>query len=344
METTFIDLSGEKHLLPLEPDDTKHDVVRKISEMTGYDPMRFDVKLRVDKEGPIGEEVVNDEIEVVMKKEWAAVVELQELGWCAKDVIRAVEEGNIAAVRLCYAARLPLGRELIVNAVKNENLEMLCALYGTNASQEPDPDTLFTPLHHAAFKGNLEVLKKVILETENVNPCTAERATPLHLACFSPGVEIAEALLEAGADVTSSDIAGHTPLHYAARESTADVIELLLDNGCSVNVKNIRGETPLHIAVLRSSPDIATRIAFRGQHVDLETRDSQGYTALHTAAAHGKVSVVRMLLQLGARGEATTPSGFTPADLASMGRHIETVRCLRIWNQSASQTCLCTLS
>jgi len=62
---------------------------------------------------------------------------------------------------------------------------------------------------------------------------------------------------------------------------------------------------------------------------DMSRQSAQGYTALHYAAYYGQNEMVKLLCAAGAKLDAQIPvNGKTPLGLASMNKHLETVRIL----------------
>ena len=72
-----------------------------------------------------------------------------------------------------------------------------------------------------------------------------------------------------------------------------------------------------------------TRVrALLDQGADPDTRDQQGATALHHAAAHGQADLVRILLDHGAAVDAPGPNGNTALIYAAQQGYAETARIL----------------
>ena len=98
--------------------------------------------------------------------------------------------------------------------------------------------------------------------------------------------------------------------------------QVLLDHDVNVNAKNYRGETALH-TVSRSKLNsreglrVTQLLLERGGDVDM--RDHEHWTSLHTASYHGRVDVVQALLGHGAKANAEDIVLRTPLHEVSLG-------------------------
>ena len=139
-----------------------------------------------------------------------------------------------------------------------------------------------TPLHYAAYKGNLELSKYLIQNGANVNALTKlgknmihmsaegnhpslmiyyiskrvmdisepdyNGSTALHWACFSGAVHSVKFLLALHAEINAMDKKEITPLHLACYFKREDIVIKLLQNGAIKEMENIRGEKGLYIS------------------------------------------------------------------------------------------------
>ena len=98
--------------------------------------------------------------------------------------------------------------------------------------------------------------------------------------------------------------------HRALTERTADQARLLLDRGARIDARNSEGETALITAARRGNLALLTVLINRGARID--TADHEGNTALHEASFQSEASCVEALLIAGAPLSGRNALGFTP--------------------------------
>lgn len=123
--------------------------------------------------------------------------------------------------------------------------------------KEPRPNSidLFdmrTPLHSAAQRGHLEVVKAITNVLEDKNPKDAHGYTPLHAAASFGHLSVVEHLLKFEKDVniqTDSYWKKRTPLHWAALKGHLNILEFLISKGADLKLKTSDKKTAFNIAV-----------------------------------------------------------------------------------------------
>ncbi len=158
------------------------------------------------------------------------------------------------------------------------------------------------PIHRAAYKGDLEKVKKIIERNPSqINVQDNLGYTPLHLASGKGHIEIVEFLLNHGADIELEIFIGDTPLLLAARyarDGQYETIKTLLEHGAKVNHKDEDGRTALHKAAAYSGKEIMNLLISYG--ADVNARDKYQSTPLHQAAMLNNIEAAKALVEHGA--------------------------------------------
>jgi len=96
--------------------------------------------------------------------------------------------------------------------------------------------------------------------------------TPLHLAAERGHIEVMKSLLAAGADVLAKDDDHWTPLHFAARDGRKDAAALLLENHADVNARAKSDRwTPLLLAAFNNQLAVAELLLSNGADIGAKT-------------------------------------------------------------------------
>ena len=129
------------------------------------------------------------------------------------------------------------------------SLAMLCLVPIAILASDDAAKNGHTPLHAAAWKGDVAQIRSLIAGGADVNAASSFGTTPLHSATVNNQLEAVKALLQQGARVDARDGLGRTPL-FAALEIGASrpVIDALLDAGAAADAKDNNGKTPVEIA------------------------------------------------------------------------------------------------
>ncbi len=129
------------------------------------------------------------------------------------------------------------------------SLAMLCLVPIAILASDEAAKSGHTPLHAAAWKGDVAQIQSLIAGGADVNAASSFGTTPLHSAAVNNQLEAVKALLQQGARVEARDGLGRTAL-FAALEIGANrpVIDALLDAGAAADAKDNSGKTPVEIA------------------------------------------------------------------------------------------------
>ncbi|KAE8679004.1 FH protein interacting protein FIP2-like [Hibiscus syriacus] len=192
------------------------------------------------------------------------------------------------------------------------------------------------PIHLATTGGYFEVLRLLLLKGANVDALTKDGNTALHLALNNRRRDCTRLLLANGADTGIRNTRdGDTALHIAARLGDEQMVKLLLQKGVNKDIRNKTGKTAYDVAAAhghvrlfdalklgdnfclaaRKGRTDAVKILIE-KGIDIDSRDEDGYTALHCAVESGHAEVVELLVKKGADVESRTNKGVKPLQIA----------------------------
>ncbi|MDE7134730.1 MAG: ankyrin repeat domain-containing protein, partial [Rikenellaceae bacterium] len=138
-------------------------------------------------------------------------------------------------------------------------------------------------------------------------------------------------------DIERRNEFGYTLLHVACDKGYERIVEQLIASGANVNVRDNtggafsmlwrrRGETPLHRAAAINSVSIVRMLIDAGAKVNCY--DYYHTTPLHLAALHGNYQMVRLLVDAGAKVSVRDDDGNEPVLMAVRSGGVAIVGCL----------------
>uniref|UniRef100_A0A8C8BBM8 Ankyrin repeat domain 52 n=1 Tax=Otus sunia TaxID=257818 RepID=A0A8C8BBM8_9STRI len=182
------------------------------------------------------------------------------------------------------------------------------------------------PLVQAIFNRDIEEVRSLLNQKENINVLDQERRTPLHAAAYIGDVAILELLILSGANVNAKDTVWLTPLHRAAASRNEKALHLLLKHSADVNARDKYWQTPLHVAAANRATKCVEAIIPLLSTVNVA--DRTGRTALHHAVHSGHLEMVNLLLNKGASLSTCDKKDRQPIHWAAFLGHLEVLKLL----------------
>ena len=129
-----------------------------------------------------------------------------------------------------------------------------------------------TPLHIAAFKGHLTIVKELIANLGYKHLKGTGDFTPLHAAACNGHFKVCLEIMKNIEDKNPQDTRGTTPLHYAAYHGHLQICEAIMDELTDKNPSNKLGLTPMDMAKFTFQIDVVEAIENK---MKMEMREHQ---------------------------------------------------------------------
>lgn len=213
-------------------------------------------------------------------------------------------------------------------------------------------------LHMSAMHGDEHMVQELLNNGHDVNELDPFKGeTALHTATFASQRNIVELLLAHKADINARDRQNETPLQVAVAMGDSEMVRFLLKMGAQVNVvqpsNRIAFRLATHTDTEICSPEPPTEITYfseslyraaasgnarlvrdllaDGAVVNAQNVCWEKETALHAAAAGGKMDIIKMLLMYGADRELRNGRNQTPFDVAKQCKKVNAMRLIEVW-------------
>lgn len=140
------------------------------------------------------------------------------------DIVRELVESGISV----NLVSLYNGWTPLFFATRTNNLEMIDTLISLGANPLIVDQMEETLIHSAAIcTDSRELCKKLLSFGIPINSCNITNETPLHWAAYHGNLEFVKELVENGADIYSTDGSGWTPAKLATSDLRWDVVTYL---------------------------------------------------------------------------------------------------------------------
>jgi ankyrin repeat protein len=192
--------------------------------------------------------------------------------------------------------------------------------------QPLSPKDFYAPMYPANQDFNVIIWELLIKRGVHPNWSDTSHDSPLHhLAMWDGDAATAEFFLKNGADPNLPRADGKTPYFLAVRSGNAAVANVLLAHGADSHVVSPADE--LIGACRRLDRETAWSIVHAHPEV-FRTLNDQDYEVLVQSAAHNRLDIVKLMLEIGFNPDGYGESGMTALHAATWHGHVDMVRLL----------------
>ncbi|XP_027340545.1 ankyrin repeat-containing protein At5g02620-like [Abrus precatorius] len=201
-----------------------------------------------------------------------------------------------------------------------------------------------TPLHSAARGGNVDVMKEILVGTDEAQlhellaKQNQDGETALYIAAEYGYIDVVREMIQyydlADAGIKARN--GFDALHIAAKQGDLDILKILMEAHPELSMTvDPSNTTALHTAATQGHTEIVKFLLEAGSSLATIAR-SNGKTALHSAARNGHLEVVNALLEKEPGVTTRTDKkGQTALHMAVKGQNLEVVMALIKVNPSS---------
>jgi len=172
----------------------------------------------------------------------------------------------------------------------------------------------------------------ILLESmQDINLLGISGYAPIHIVVKADSLPLTQELISRGARTTvMCSEKRRTPLHYvcAASGRKADIPMLLIQHGADVSARDAAQFTPLQLASAYGNLEIVKLLLEFGAKPNASMDNINKYTPLMHAVCTGMYSVVETLLDAGARVDVVNSSGVTAIHLAAKTGRVDMINLL----------------
>ncbi|KAK3875803.1 hypothetical protein Pcinc_019337 [Petrolisthes cinctipes] len=161
--------------------------------------------------------------------------------------------------------------------------------------------------------------------------------TPLHTAALKGSLQLVKVLCDYNANTNLRSLLdkGMQPLHLAAKHGHATVVEELINRGANCEERFNKGMQAVHLAATGDHIDVLQVLKQYGCHLEATARD--GSTPLHMAAENNCVKVARWLMDQMVTLKVKNQDLLTPEDCARRKKNFDLAEMLQQHKEKATR-------
>ncbi len=183
-----------------------------------------------------------------------------------------------------------------------------------------------TALMHACTRGRMDAIEFLLASGSRLSDTAANGYNSLHYAVCAGHLSVVQLIvpmmkeLRIPINAVVSALKS-SPMHLAAKHGQSEIAYFLIENKASPEDGDANGNSALLCALSANKPDTAAFLIECGCNVKAQNADH--YTALHLAAKHGHVHLVKDCMAAGLDPNLRTRAGLTALHLAAMESHLD---------------------
>lgn len=212
---------------------------------------------------------------------------------------------------------------------EGENLQFDTTRLVDRMGTVPEEDDIDTQVLHTASTGNLQSLREWVLKLQTA-PDSRERLTRLFLIAINESPEeVLDLLLNTEQiDVhAEDDINERNCLHEATISGRLFILEAGLERGVDFSRSDVYGRIPLHYACMHGRVEMVRLLLDAGMST-IDYMDHDNFTPLIHSIIKNHLPCVEQLLSRGARIDPASESDHIPLNLACQHASLDIIRTL----------------
>ena len=192
--------------------------------------------------------------------------------------------------------------------------------------------TGFCALHYAAREGHLECVRLLLkFNQRRLLDCDDKGNTPVHWAAWAGNLDVLGYMVEQDGPsvLLMSGAYGCNPLQLAIQMNHMDCVSYIIQTcPASIKLQDKRGQNALHQAAKTGNTQIFNYLITRADTEDIHAQDENyGNTALHLAVNRGHEEIVEVLLNVSDRIlDIKNNAPRTAAHLAAISGHLPVLK------------------
>ena len=215
-----------------------------------------------------------------------------------KLLLSAIKTGHVTTIERILSQGFDInskyshdGQTLLMIAARIDTLVIVRYLLSRGA--DPNLNNWFdrNSLHLASQSGNVAIMETLLSCGLDIDSKDLNGDTPLIFAAACGKSEAVDYLLDKGADLFVKGKLGRSSLHAASKSGSVATIKTLLSRGLDIDSKDLNDDTPLIIAAVCGKSEAFHYLLHKG--ADPRVKGNFGRNLLHAASAGGNVTIIK---------------------------------------------------